>query len=684
MILRRRPFTEPRGSIPATRSETSRWPWPRWTAGFWLAFLLSLAGPASNDQVRDADRPNIIILLADDLGYGDLACYGNLEARTPNLDRLAREGVRLTDCYASFPVCSPSRAGLLTGRNANRYGIRDWIPANSGVHLPQTEATLARVLRDAGYRTGHFGKWHLNSRTDGSEPTPLDHGFDYAYYTQNNAAPSHLNPTNFVRNLEPVGPLLGASALLVVDEAIRWLGEGARAQPFLLNLWFHEPHEPVASRQEFLQLHASAPDPDRRQYLANVSQLDAAIGRILDAIDARGLRQRTFVFFTSDNGPETLNRYRGAERSHGSPGRLRGMKLHLTEGGLRVPGIVRWPPQAPAGIISAEPISHLDLLPTLCALAGIRPPTQRALDGVSFLPALTGEPLERPEGGYWKYDRALSRPWTHALRDGRWKILGDDALETFALYDLIADPAESRDHAPDQPERVRALARQLRERHEQVNAPVMPTLDPDGIGTLYLGRKIARVMGHEGAPWLERAERAQEERPDRVLELLALPPGAVVADVGAGSGYYTRRLAQAVQTSGQVFAVDVQPEMLELLTSQLDSEGITNVVPVLGSITDPHLPAEALDLVLLVDVYHEFSHPYEMMSALCRALKPGGRMVIVEYRAEDPAVPIKPLHKMTEVQVRREMALHPLRWQRTVSDRLPWQHYLEFRKVLRR
>ena len=162
--------------------------------------------------------------------------------------------------------------------------------------------------------------------------------------------------------------------------------------------------------------------------------------------------------------------------------------------------------------------------------------------------------------------------------------------------------------------------------------------------------------------------------------MLALDPGTVVADVGAGSGYYTRRIAKAVGPSGKVVAVDVQPEMLEILIDQLALEGITNMVPVLGTITDPRLPGETLDVILMVDVYHEFSHPYEMMSALCRALKPGGRMVLVEYRAEDPDVPIKPAHKMSEVQVRREMALHPLRWERTVSDQLPWQHYLEFRK----
>lgn len=211
--------------------------------------------------------------------------------------------------------------------------------------------------------------------------------------------------------------------------------------------------------------------------------------------------------------------------------------------------------------------------------------------------------------------------------------------------------------------------------YETIAAP-----HPDGIGKRYMGREIARVMGHQGALWLERSEREQEEKPSLVLELLALKPGAVVADIGAGSGYYTRRLARAVGPEGTVFAVEIQPEMLGILTNRLGAEGITNVVPVLGSVIDPRLPVESIDVVLMVDVYHEFAYPYEMMEAISRALKPGGRVVLVEYRAEDPAVPIKELHKMSEAQVRREMNIHPLDWERTVSDRLPWQHYIEFRK----
>jgi protein-L-isoaspartate O-methyltransferase len=202
---------------------------------------------------------------------------------------------------------------------------------------------------------------------------------------------------------------------------------------------------------------------------------------------------------------------------------------------------------------------------------------------------------------------------------------------------------------------------------------------PDGIGKTYLGREIAQVMSFHGADWLERPERMEEERPDRVLAALELKPGMAVADIGAGSGYYSWRIAERVGARGTVYAVDIQPEMVRLLQRQMTQRGAANVKAMLGTPTDPHLPAGALDLALMVDVYHELEYPYEMLASITRALKPGGRLVFVEFKGNDPTVPIKPLHTMTEAQVRKEAALHPLEWQKTVSD-LPWQHVIIFRK----
>ncbi len=203
--------------------------------------------------------------------------------------------------------------------------------------------------------------------------------------------------------------------------------------------------------------------------------------------------------------------------------------------------------------------------------------------------------------------------------------------------------------------------------------------DPNGIGKFYLGREIAHVMGHQAADWLERPEREEEERPDLALAALKLKPGDVVADIGAGTGYFSWRMAQKVGEKGVVYGVEIQQEMIDLMTQKMAERKVSNVKPHLGTITDPKLPAGAVDLVIMVDVYHEFDHPHEMVTNICRALKPGGRVVFVEYRAEDPAVPIKRVHKMTEAQVRKEAAVHPLEWVETIET-LPRQHIIVFRK----
>ena len=203
--------------------------------------------------------------------------------------------------------------------------------------------------------------------------------------------------------------------------------------------------------------------------------------------------------------------------------------------------------------------------------------------------------------------------------------------------------------------------------------------DPNGIGKYYMGRQIAHVMGHVAAEWLERPTREAEEHTEKMIGLLGLKQGEQVADIGAGTGYVTWRMAKKVGPGGKVYAVEIQQEMLDLLSANMKQRGFTNIVPVLGTVSDPKLPANAVDLIIMVDVYHEFDHPFEMTEAMVRALKPGGRLVFVEFKKEDPTVPIKEVHKMSEAQVKKEMAIHPLTHSQTLTN-LPWQHVFFFTK----
>ena len=202
----------------------------------------------------------------------------------------------------------------------------------------------------------------------------------------------------------------------------------------------------------------------------------------------------------------------------------------------------------------------------------------------------------------------------------------------------------------------------------------------DGIGKFYMGREIAHVMGHLGAGWLERSSRVAEERPQTLIKALKLKAGDKVADIGVGTGYFARRISRVIGPKGTVYGVDIQQEMLDLLKRNLKNAGINNVEGVLGTIQNPNLPANTIDLALMVDVYHEFSHPYEMMQNICKSLKPGGRIAFVEYRMEDPNVPIKLLHKMSQLQVLKEATPHPLEWVETISV-LPRQHIIVFKKT---
>lgn len=451
-----------------------------------LLLAVLVQAPLPSLAARSA-RPNFIVILADDLGYGDLSAFGHPHIKTPNLDRLAAQGLKLTDCYAGMPVCSPSRAALMTGRVPQREGISEWIPENSPVHLRREAITVASLLKRAGYATALSGKWHLNATLDGSQPTPGEHGFDHWFATQNNALPTHENPRNFVRNGRPVGSLTGYSSTLIVNEAIDWLGKRKASQPYFLYVALHAPHEAVATADQFVRQYAGvARNADEAQYFGNIAQLDYEVGRLLDTLEQSGQAKNTFVFFSSDNGPETLLRSPFANRSYGTPGEHRGMKLHLYEGGIRVPGIIRYPGLVKAGTVSAEAVRNTDLLPTLCDLAGVKAPADRAIDGVSLRPLLEGKPLNRVAPLYWQYDHAVTAANNNlpvpkvALRAGDWKLLAYAGFAKYELYNLKNDPGETRDLAASEPARVAMMAEQMRRLHAEINAePRAQRPEPD-------------------------------------------------------------------------------------------------------------------------------------------------------------------------------------------------------------
>jgi arylsulfatase A len=461
-----------------------------------ILVLFLLAG-----MVWAAERPNIVVVLCDDLGYGDVACYGHTIIQTPNLDRLAAEGIRFTDFYSTAPVCSASRAGLLTGRTPSRIGVFDWIPSGHVMHLKESETTIATVLKNAGYDTAYCGKWHCNGKFNSPEqPQPNDHGFDHWFATQNNAAPSHENPVNFVRNGTAVGRIEGYSCQLVVEEAMNWLDKRPDpTRPFFLMVGFHEPHEPVSSPPELVAQYKAkgAVKPGEAEYYANVGNMDAALGRLITHLKEHQLWNNTLTVFTSDNGPETLNRYRGAERSHGSPGDLRGMKLWIYEGGYRVAGIAAWPQNIQPGQVSRTPVGAIDFFPTFCNIAQAELPKDRVLDGTNLVPFLSGGELSRHQPLFWYYINALGEPRV-AIRDGDWKLIASlegnprpqgqggamssewfatvktAQLGRFELYNLNADKNEKDDLATQEPERVAKMKQILEKifREVQSDAPV--------------------------------------------------------------------------------------------------------------------------------------------------------------------------------------------------------------------
>ena len=424
-----------------------------------------LAALACPTVASAAERPpNIVFIWADNLGYGDLSVYGSKRIKTPTIDRLAAGGVRMTQYYIAHVVCSPSRAGLLTGRQPFRAGIVDVLRPDSPTGLPPEEITLAEALRGKGerYDTAAFGKWHLGDRT---QYLPTRQGFRIFF-----GLPYSMDmlPTVFYRQEEIIEVLEGDKVQTVtvrmIDEAIRFIRE-PRERPFFLYFCHTLPHPP-------LNLPPRSRTPGRPIYEDAIEHLDHETGRLLEAIDAEGLADNTLVIFTSDNGPMARD---------GSAGPLRGRIRDAHEGGIRVPLVVRWPGKIPAGRVVDTPAIAYDIFPTLVRLAGGELPDDRVYDGQDIWPLWSGGgDFERQRPLIWVYTDQVT-----AIRDGRWKLhvaQQNRKLQRPELYDIENDPAEAKvltEEYPDVVARLRKITDEFQLQIPKAWSLVYPVRDPE-------------------------------------------------------------------------------------------------------------------------------------------------------------------------------------------------------------
>src|SRR5262245_29051429 len=441
-----------------------------------LLAAASLAGLAVGcAPPQPARRPNVVLLLADDLGYGDLGGYGAPDVRTPNLDRLARSGARFTDAYAAAPVCSPTRAALLTGLYPQRLGhnFEDFLHVRTVGLDPSRHTTLAELLRRAGYRTACYGKWNVEGSLEPGRSSflPNQHGFEHWFGSRRNHDRfTHLDvwtgELDLFEDGRPV-QVQGYTDTLLAEHAVSFI-ESARAsdRPFFLYVPWLIPHYPLQSPDN----PAIVPVGHRPTYVAMVEYLDLLIGWILEALRTAGLERDTLVLFTSDNGGNTTAR--------NAP--LSGGKKDLSEGGIRVPLLASWPGQIPSGQVIATPVVTMDLTVTILAAAGLGDST-RNMDGVDLLPMLTGRAALAPRLLFWR--RREFRPKTgvdevleRAVRDGDWKLLVSDAPPR--LYELARDPGEHRDLAAREPEIVARLLGALEGWESRVEPAQAPAAAP--------------------------------------------------------------------------------------------------------------------------------------------------------------------------------------------------------------
>ncbi|MBF8186132.1 sulfatase [Nonomuraea sp. K274] len=382
------------------------------------------------------DRPNVVLVFMDDMGYGDMGAMGGTVVKTPRMDSVANNGIAFRHMYSAAPVCTPSRAALMTGRYAQRVGLPRVLFPHEGEGLSSFERTVPEVLKDSGYRTAGYGKWHLGCRP---EHNPRRHGFDefYGLLYSNDMDPVHMYDGE-----KPVQTEVDQSLVTrqYTDKAIEFIERGGE-EPFFVYLAHTMPHIPLHVEEGFRGTSRGG------TYGDTIECIDFHLGRLLDKLDELGLTDDTLVIVTSDNGPWF----------EGSTGGLRGRKIDTWEGGIRMPFVAQWPARIPAGSVCDEPACFIDLLPTLAGLAGGEVPADRPVDGIDIGSALLGGPMAEREALYFFHN------WTlNALRQGKWKLHVDrnpqpDRRELPQLFDLEADPSESYNVANLEPEVVARL-----------------------------------------------------------------------------------------------------------------------------------------------------------------------------------------------------------------------------------
>ena len=429
------------------------------------------AEPPKEQPKTPAKTPNIVFILADDLGWGDLGCYGNRETQTPNLDKLAAGGKLFTHFYASGSVCSPSRCALLTGQFPARHKIHGHYATpesntkrGMSQFLDPKTPTVPRLLKEAGYATAHVGKWHLGSSPDA--PSPTKYGFDAVKATTSNDDNwKERNDDAFFR---------ARSTALFVDEGVKFI-EANKDKPFYLQIWTLLPHATLNPTEEqlkpFERLSATekgVPHKSARQiYYASLADLDEQVGRLLKKLDELKLADNTLVIFSSDNGPEEIAIRNAGHSGVGSPGPFRGRKRSLYEGGVRVPFIVRWPTAVKAGQVDdSSVVCGADLLPTLCKLAGAEVPKAHALDGEDRSAVIVGKPAPRTGPLFWEWRFEIAGPVLNkspilAARDGKWKLLMNPDRSRVELYDIPADPSELNNLADRNADVVKRMSERL-------------------------------------------------------------------------------------------------------------------------------------------------------------------------------------------------------------------------------